>query len=92
MLPQIDGRSIMRHLRGGRVSVQADRAANTVRVRVSDTGDGILSEDLPHVFDRFYRGDPARTRGGGSAGLGLAIAKGITEAHQDAIFEFTLDT
>lgn len=88
---------------GGRVSVQADRAAHTVRVQVSDTGDGILPEDLPYVFDRFYRGDPARTRGSGGAGLGLAIAKGIVEAHHGVItahsaaghgatFEFTLRT
>ena len=52
---------------------------------VSDTGDGIAPEDLPHIFDRFYRADRARTRSSGGAGLGLAIARRMVEAHGGAI-------
>jgi two-component system OmpR family sensor kinase/two-component system sensor histidine kinase BaeS len=54
--------------------------------KVTDTGQGITPEDLPHVFDRFYRADRSRTRGSGGAGLGLAIAKQIVLAHGGAIW------
>jgi len=56
-----------------------------VYVSVGDTGSGIAPGDLAHIFDRFYRADPARARAGGGAGLGLAIAKRIIEAHQGVI-------
>lgn len=52
-----------------------------VHLRVADTGIGIPPEKLPHVFDRFYRGDPARARAQGRTGLGLAICKAIVVAH-----------
>jgi len=72
----------LRHTpRGGRVSVQVDRAGEWARMRVADTGSGIAPEDLPHVFDRFYRGDRSRSRAGGGAGLGLAIARQLVTAH-----------
>lgn len=66
---------------GGRVSLAVTRAGEQVRVQVADTGSGISPEDLPHVFDRFYRGDRSRSRQGGGAGLGLAIARQIVAAH-----------
>jgi signal transduction histidine kinase len=73
----------LRHTpRDGRVSVWVRRAASGVEVTVSDTGEGIRVQDLPHVFERFYRGDASRSRQRGTgAGLGLAIARGIVQAH-----------
>ncbi|MCL4560136.1 MAG: HAMP domain-containing histidine kinase [Chloroflexi bacterium] len=67
---------------GGEVTLGARQAAESGKVQlwVRDTGSGISPEDLPHVFDRFYRGDPARQQNGES-GLGLAIARSIVEAH-----------
>ncbi|HEY3316307.1 MAG TPA: ATP-binding protein [Bacillota bacterium] len=66
---------------GGRVSIEMSRDGDWATVAVADTGPGIAPEDLPHLFDRFYRGDKSRTRTGGGVGLGLAIVKGFVEAH-----------
>ena len=52
---------------------------------VEDDGDGIAPEDLPHVFDRFYRGDPSRSRNTGGTGLGLSICKAIVSRSQGTI-------
>jgi signal transduction histidine kinase len=52
---------------------------------VRDTGQGISSQVLPHIFDRFYRGSPAREGTGSETGLGLAIARSIVEAHGGSI-------
>jgi two-component system sensor histidine kinase BaeS len=55
-------------------------------VEVADTGEGIAAEDLPHIFDQFFRGEKSRSRETGGAGLGLAIARRIIEAHQGRIW------
>ena len=70
---------------GGAVTFSLDRDANWVRIAVQDTGAGIPSQDLPKIFDRFYRVDKARTREKGGTGLGLAIAKTIVDAHDGRI-------
>jgi signal transduction histidine kinase len=85
VLTNLIGNAIRHTPAGGRVDVQADRAGEFVRVRIIDTGEGIPAIDLPHIFDRFYRGDASRSRMTGGAGLGLAIAKGIVEAHHGRI-------
>ena len=70
---------------GGRIDVSVGESDETVSVTVADTGEGISSEHLPHVFDRLYRADPSRTRSTGGAGLGLTIAKQLIEAHGGTI-------
>lgn len=72
----------LRHTPGNgqvRVSVLAEQDA--VSIQVTDTGDGIAAEHLPHVFERFYRADTARDRDSGGTGVGLAISRAIVRAH-----------
>ncbi len=59
---------------------------SAILVEVADTGEGIAAEDLPHIFDDFYRGEKSRSRATGGAGLGLAIARGIVAAHGGRIW------
>jgi signal transduction histidine kinase len=68
----------------GQVTLKAGENASGVFIQVIDTGTGIDPQDLPHIFDRFYRGDKARQQGSES-GLGLAIARSIVEAHQGTL-------
>ena len=89
---------------GGEVTVRAGMfAADGVFVAVEDTGDGIPENVIETIFDRFRRSDPSRTRATGGAGLGLAIAKNLVEAHGGRIeaesrpgggttFRFTIPT
>jgi two-component system, OmpR family, sensor kinase len=70
---------------GGEVTLELARHSRMVAVTVRDTGIGIPPDDLPHVFDRFYRADPARARDPASTGLGLAIAKWIVGEHGGSI-------
>jgi signal transduction histidine kinase len=71
--------------RGGRVEVTLFRENGHALISVADTGIGISEADLPHIFDRFYRADRVRSRAEGGAGLGLAIARWIAEAHRGSI-------
>ena len=66
-----------------RIAVQADPAS--ALLQVTDTGEGIPAEDLPHIFERFYRADKSRSRAQGHNGLGLAICKAIVDAHGGSI-------
>ncbi len=70
---------------GGRVAAELEGREDGVLLRISDTGIGIAPEAAPHVFERFFRADKARTRGNGGFGLGLAIVKWIAESHHGAV-------
>jgi heavy metal sensor kinase len=71
--------------RGGSVRVNLSRSNGFAVASVSDTGIGIAPEDLPRIFDRFWRADKARSREQGGAGLGLSIAKWIVDMHRGSI-------
>ena len=74
-------------LRGGTIWIEArlDASGTSAIVSVLDACGGIPEADLDHVFDMAYRGDTARTPGDGGAGLGLAVARGLVEAHHGQI-------
>lgn len=70
---------------GGEITLALTKDAEWVRIAVQDTGIGISVESIPHLFDRFYRVDKARSRDAGGTGLGLAIAKSVVDAHNGKI-------
>lgn len=70
---------------GGRVDVTVKASADTTEISIKDNGRGIPDDDLPHIFERFYRADKSRNRLTGGAGIGLTITKAIVEAHKGKI-------
>jgi two-component system sensor histidine kinase BaeS len=70
---------------GGTITVESTAQRGLAWLRITDTGHGIAPEDLPRIFDRFYRTDPARARQTGGSGLGLAIAQMIIQMHHGTI-------
>jgi heavy metal sensor kinase len=79
------GNAIEYSRESGEVSIAGEKQNGSVIVSVSNTGPGIAPEDLPRIFERFYRADRARSGNGGHTGLGLAISKAIVEAHGGSI-------
>ncbi|MGA3017734.1 MAG: heavy metal sensor histidine kinase [Bryobacteraceae bacterium] len=70
---------------GGKVSAALEAQDSQLRIRIADTGVGISPDDAPHVFERFYRADTARSRQDGGFGLGLAIVRWIAESHRGEV-------
>ena len=81
VLNNLIGNALRHTSAGGKIHVSARRTGQGVEASVSDSGEGIRAEDLPHIFESFYRGEKSRNRGTGGAGLGLAITRGIIRAH-----------
>jgi len=70
---------------GGKIILSAQEQSDAVLLRVQDTGNGIPPDELPHIFNRFYRADKSRQQSEGESGLGLAIARAIVQAHGGSI-------
>ena len=70
---------------GGEIRITTAAENGSAVLQVADTGQGIAPEDLPHIFERFYRADKSRARADGRSGLGLAICKAIVDAHGGSI-------
>jgi signal transduction histidine kinase len=86
VLTNLVDNAIQHSQRGGAIELSARSEGESLVIEVSDTGAGIPQEALPHIFDRFYRGDPSRQGGQDhGAGLGLAIAHEIVLAHHGTI-------
>ncbi|QNG61853.1 HAMP domain-containing protein [Bacillus sp. PAMC26568] len=85
VLTNLVDNAIRHTLEGGSVEIHVQSVSHGIKIDVKDTGTGIVEEDLPFVFERFYKADKARTRGRSGTGLGLAIAKNIVDAHLGTI-------
>jgi two-component system, OmpR family, sensor kinase len=81
VLDNLIGNALAHTAAGGTVRLSLRRAGEAVELQVSDTGSGIADQDLPHIFDRFYRANTDGWEQGGHAGLGLAITKSILDLH-----------
>jgi len=86
VISNLMGNSLRYTSEGGSILLKAVANLNGVQIFVRDTGEGILPDDIPHIFDRFWRGDKARQRQSGTgSGLGLAIARQFVQAHEGTI-------
>jgi len=81
VLNNLIGNALRHTPAGGQVDVMVKRGSSGMEVTVRDSGEGIRKQDLPNIFESFYRGEKSRSRASGGAGLGLAIARGIVNAH-----------
>ncbi|MBK8900987.1 MAG: HAMP domain-containing protein [Anaerolineaceae bacterium] len=70
---------------GGHILLEVEQVGQAIQIRVKDSGQGMTPEQLSHVFDRFYRADPSRSRESGGSGLGLAIVRAIARAHRGEV-------
>lgn len=86
ILINIIGNAIHYSPEGGKVSIRIEEAKEAVRFAISDTGIGIPAEDLPYIFEKFYRVDKSRQASGGGTGLGLNIVKNLVELHGGKIW------
>lgn len=78
---------------GGTIQIETSMKDKNVEISMKDNGLGISPEDLPYIFERFYRADTSRSRATGGTGIGLAIVKSLVEAHGGSIrVESELDT
>jgi signal transduction histidine kinase len=81
VLKNLIANAIIHTPKGGTITVSARKLDNWIEISVTDTGHGISQEDLPNIFERFYRADKSRTRETGGTGLGLTITRRLVEAH-----------
>lgn len=86
VLDNLLGNALRYSPQGGSIIIAAERNSEGVQVSVDDNGSGFDENDIPRLFEQFYRGEQARSRATGGAGLGLAIARGIVEAHDGRIW------
>jgi len=88
-LDQVFGNLVVNALRytpeGGEIRLNAERMKGVIKIFIRDSGEGIPAEDLPFVFERFWKGDKSRSRSSGGSGLGLAIARQLVQAHGGTI-------